>query len=130
MPSAKKLRGKQKKKAKKQRENVPAVDAFPAQTASEVEANRSSVLNERAASILVARTARKAKEKVASIVVEYDADLIKVPLEMDDEELSTLMDFGLLGALLFRVHCGFDGEVPRIICESRVRCSTESFHVV
>ena len=111
MPSAKKLRGKQKKKAKKQRENDPAVDAVPAQTASEVEAGRAFVqreVRERAASILVARAARKAKEKVASIVVEYEADLMKVPLEMDDDELSTLVDFGLLGALLFRVRYGFD----------------------
>ncbi|EJK62833.1 hypothetical protein THAOC_16537, partial [Thalassiosira oceanica] len=113
MPSAKKLRGKQKKKAKKQRENAPAVDAGPeagpVQTASEVEASRAFVqleARERALSNLVA-TARVAKEKVASIV-ECEASLIKVPLELDDDELRGLMDFGLLGALLFRVHYGFD----------------------
>ncbi|EJK56352.1 hypothetical protein THAOC_23781 [Thalassiosira oceanica] len=113
MPSAKKLRGKQKKKAKKQRENLPAVDAGPdagpVQTASEVGASRAFVqreARERALSNLVA-TARVAKEKVASIV-ECEASLIKVPLELDDDELRGLMDFGLLGALLFRVHYGFD----------------------
>ena len=113
MPSAKKLRGKQKKKAKKQRENASAVGSDPVQTAYEVEARRRHTVpvltsvSEAAASALLARTAWEAKQKVASIV-ECEASLIKVPLELDGDELSTLMDFGLLGALLFRVHYGFD----------------------
>ena len=116
MPSAKKLRGKKKKKAKEQRRDALAVDNDPAQTqtlSSEVEASQASAgrganrARERADLQARVAKAKNAQEKVASIV-KWDASLIKVPLELSDDQLSELMKFGLLGALLFRVCYGFD----------------------
>ena len=116
MPSAKKLRGKKKKKAKEQRRDALAVDNDPARTpSSEVEASRASVgrppdlHSPIGNSVLQAGIARakNAKEKVESIV-KFDASLIKVPLELGDDQLSELVHFGLLGALLYRVYHGFE----------------------
>ncbi|EJK48716.1 hypothetical protein THAOC_32463, partial [Thalassiosira oceanica] len=92
MPSAKKLRGKNKKKAKEQRRDAPAVDS-----------RASAECNIREALLAT----NGAREKVISIV-KNEASWIKVSLELDDDELSRLMDAGLLGALLFRMHHGFD----------------------
>ena len=97
MPSAKKLRGKHKKKAKKQR--------------------------------LYKETAESVAKEIVASIVECDAELIKVPLELDDDELSTLVDAGLLGALLFRVHYGFDEKCEESFasCEADIQQSLSTW---
>ncbi|EJK77545.1 hypothetical protein THAOC_00617, partial [Thalassiosira oceanica] len=126
MPSAKKLRGKKKKKAKEQRRDAQrpvqmspdflapgnlddSGNAVPRAEGRVVLPNIASsqmpTLNERL-------SFTKNMNDIISVVCKSEPQLIKLPPDgywaANDADLSELTELGLLGALLFRVHYGFD----------------------
>ncbi|EJK76057.1 hypothetical protein THAOC_02201, partial [Thalassiosira oceanica] len=130
MPSAKKLRGKMKKKAKEQRRGAPAVDAGPVRTFTSSDFLAPGNLDDSGNAVPRDSSGQTTRMqsiqgsgrpspficinmgKVISVVWDSQPQLICLPPDgywaANDSELSGLTELGLLGALLFRVHYGFD----------------------